>query len=102
MGEVHDPHDAVDEAEPAGDEEQGGCGQEGVENMDDQEIHQSPTRYGITFTSGFTRLSSTARATITRYSPGLSRPRRSTTSRGPSVARDTPAVPTSPPAPMTT
>ena len=55
MGEVDDAHHAVDEGEAAGDEEQDGCIEEGVEDVDEEEVHQSPARYGTTLTSGFTR-----------------------------------------------
>src|SRR5207237_1378000 len=66
VGEVDDAHDAVDQAEAAGDEEEDRRVEQRVEEVDEEEVHQSVTRYGITFTSGFTRLSSRARASATR------------------------------------
>src|SRR5262249_59432466 len=66
VGEIHDPHHAVDQAEAAGGEEERGGVEESVEDVDDEDVHQSLTRNGITFTSGFTRLSSRARVSITR------------------------------------
>ena len=42
------------------------CQEQGIDEVDDQDVHHSATRYGITFTSGFTRLPFSASATNTR------------------------------------
>src|SRR2546425_12341526 len=66
VGHVHDPHDAVDEAQAARDEEEDRRVEQRVEEVDDEDVHYSATRNGITFTSGFTRLPLRASATSTR------------------------------------
>ena len=66
VGQIHDPHHAVDEAQTTGDEKERRRGQERVEQMDEQEVHQSPSRWDSTFTSGFTRLPLRASVSTTR------------------------------------
>ena len=44
VGQVDDPHHAIDEAQPTGDEEQRRRRQERIEEMNEEEIHQSATR----------------------------------------------------------
>src|SRR2546425_12702826 len=101
VGHVHDPHDAVDEAQAARDEEEDRRVEQRVEEVDDEDVHYSATRNGITLTSGFTRLPLRASATSTRYAPGASFPLRSTINRPPSRSSELPAASTSPPAPTT-
>src|SRR5207245_6509009 len=81
--EVHDPHDAVDEAEPAGDQKEDRRVQERVEEVDEEDVHHSATRYGITFTSVSIEFPLSTIASRTRYAPGGSLPLRSTISRPP-------------------
>src|SRR5262249_56598616 len=56
VGQVHDAHDAVDEAEPASDQEEDRRVEERVEQVDEEDVHYSATRYEITFTSAFVEL----------------------------------------------
>ncbi len=97
MREVHDAHDAVDQAEATGDQEEHRGVEQRVQEVDGDGVHQSPTRYETTFTSGFTRLPLSASASITRYVPGFTRPPGSTISRPPWTSRAAPAATTSSP-----
>jgi hypothetical protein len=44
VGEVDDPHDAVDEAEPARDEKERGGIEQRVEGVDDERVHAAPVK----------------------------------------------------------
>jgi len=59
---------AVDEAEPARDQEENRRVEEQLSQMNEEDVHYSATRYEITFTSGFVELplSTTASRSGTR------------------------------------
>src|SRR5262249_19685786 len=97
--QVHDAHDPVDEAEAARDQEEDRRVEERVENVDQEDVHYSATRYEITFTSGLKECPFSASASRIRYAPGGSLPLRSTTSRSPSTSCARPVATTSSPGP---
>src|SRR5262249_56007823 len=78
VGEVDDPHHAVDQAQAAGDQEEDRCVEERVEEVDEGDVHR---RYGRSSgrrrTSGPAWWSFTIRATATVYRPGAASPRSS-------------------------
>src|SRR5262249_53812501 len=99
VGQVHDAHDAVDEAEPARDQEEDRRVEQRVEQVDEEDVHYSVTRYEITFTSAFVELPLSSGASRIRYAPGGSLPLRSPISRPPSPSWARPVATTSSPAP---
>src|SRR5437764_3712566 len=95
VGHVHDTHDAVDETQAAGDQEEDRGVEERVDEVDEEDVHHSATRYGSTLTSGFVWFPLKTSASRTRYAPGGSLPVRSTISRPPSTSCDCPVATTS-------